>query len=46
MYGDGNLHFYYSLADRLNMRVGDVLDMTLAEINGWLVYFETMSDGK
>jgi len=30
----------YALADRLHMKVADVLEMTVDEFDGWMAYLE------
>ena len=46
MYEEAGLHFYYSLADRLNKSVHEIMQFTEAELDGWVVYFERISSGK
>lgn len=34
----------YALADRLHMRVADVMEMTEAEFRGWVVYLRILDE--
>lgn len=45
MYEEYALHFYYSLADRLNKSVEEIYKLSIGELEGWKIYFEKLKDG-
>lgn len=34
------LFLYYSLADALNKTVGEIMELPIAEVEGWVAYYK------